>query len=428
MFGCVDSCVLAGLDVRRVRVEADISRGSQVEFSLVGLASTTVKEARARVRSAVRNSGLEFPTTRLTVNLAPAELRKEGTALDLPIAIAIVLARAERPAPARSAFLGELALDGSVRHVDGVLVAARGLRELGYETIFVPADDAIEATLAGDLEVIPCESLIAVVKHLLESEPIPVAAPHCGGGASECPIDHDLVEVHGQEEAKRALEVAAGADIISCSAARPAPARRCSRAASRGSCRRSSLVRLSTWPRSAASSASCRATGRWTGRARFVPRITACPPPASSAVGGGWRYRARSAGPTMESFSWTSWRSSRLRSSRHSANPSSPAGSRSPAPAARSLTPRASPSSRRPIHVRAVGRVTARGRAGAHPARSTPITADYRRRLPAGSTSRSPCAGCHTTPSLRNLEASRRRRCETGSSPPASASSRGRAA
>src|SRR2546426_97363 len=126
MFGCVDSCVLAGLDVRRVRVEADISRGSQVEFSLVGLASTTVKEARARVRSAVRNSGLEFPTTRLTVNLAPAELRKEGTALDLPIAIAIVLARAKRPAPARSAFLGELALDGSVRHVDGVLEGARG--------------------------------------------------------------------------------------------------------------------------------------------------------------------------------------------------------------------------------------------------------------------------------------------------------------
>src|SRR2546422_9241020 len=98
MFGCVDSCVLAGLDVRRVRVEADISRGSQVEFSLVGLASTTVKEARARVRSAVRNSGLEFPTTRLTVNLAPAERRTEGTALDPPSAIAVVLARPNPPA------------------------------------------------------------------------------------------------------------------------------------------------------------------------------------------------------------------------------------------------------------------------------------------------------------------------------------------
>src|SRR5881396_4081507 len=176
MFGCVDSCVLAGLDVRRVRVEADISRGSQVEFSLVGLASTTVKEARARVRSAVRNSGLEFPTTRLTVNLATAELRKEGTALDLPIAIAIVLARAERPAPARSAFLGELALDGSVRHVDGVLVAARGLRELGYERVFVPAEDAEEASLIEGLEVVPCATLLGVVNHLLGVEPIPPAS------------------------------------------------------------------------------------------------------------------------------------------------------------------------------------------------------------------------------------------------------------
>src|SRR3989442_5023343 len=209
MFGCVDGRVLEGLEFSRVCAASVISRVSQAESWLVGLAWTTVKDERARVRSAVRNRGLEFRTTRLTVNLAPAELRKEGTALDLPIAIAIVLARAKRPAPARSAFLGELALDGSVRHVDGVLVAARGLRELGYETIFVPADDAIEATLAGDLEVIPCESLIAVRKHLLESEPIPVAAPHCGGGGSECPIDHDLVEVHGQEEAKRALEVAA---------------------------------------------------------------------------------------------------------------------------------------------------------------------------------------------------------------------------
>src|SRR5438034_7006021 len=209
MFGCVDSCVLAGLDVRRVRVEADISRGSQVEFSLVGLASTTVKEARARVRSAVRNSGLEFPTTRLTVNLAPAELRKEGTALDLPIAIAIVLARAERPAPARSAFLGELALDGSVRHVDGVLVAARGLRQLGYERIFVPADDAIEAALAGDLEVIPCQSLLAVVNHLLEIEAITVPTRQAVDATAAVPVEHDLVEVHGQEEAKRALEVAA---------------------------------------------------------------------------------------------------------------------------------------------------------------------------------------------------------------------------
>ena len=107
--------MLAGLEIRPVNVEADIARGGAGTFSLVGLAATTVKEARERVRSAIRNSGLEFPQTRLTVNLAPAELRKEGTALDLPMAVAIALARAGKSSPPRSAFLGELALDGSVR-------------------------------------------------------------------------------------------------------------------------------------------------------------------------------------------------------------------------------------------------------------------------------------------------------------------------
>ena len=98
MLGSVDSCVLVGLDVRPVHVEAYIGRG-EVAFVVVGLATTTVKEARERVRSAIRNSGLDFPTTRLAVNLAPAELRKDGTGLDLPIAVAIALARAERRPP-----------------------------------------------------------------------------------------------------------------------------------------------------------------------------------------------------------------------------------------------------------------------------------------------------------------------------------------
>ena len=209
MIGSVDSCVLAGLDVRRVHVEADIARGGEVTFSLVGLATTTVKEARERVRSAIRNSGLEFPSTRLTVNLAPAELRKQGTGLDLPIAVAIALARAHTPPPPRSAFLGELALDGSVRHVDGVLVAARGMRRLGYERFFVPAEDAAEAALVDGLEVIPCASLSAVVNHLLGIDLVSASPPGLDASTSQTLVEHDLFEVHGQEEAKRALEVAA---------------------------------------------------------------------------------------------------------------------------------------------------------------------------------------------------------------------------
>jgi magnesium chelatase family protein len=204
----VDSCVLAGLDVRRVHVEADISRGAGAKFAIVGLPTTTVKEARERVHSAIKNSGLEFPA-RLTVSLAPAELRKEGAGLDLPMAIAIVLARAHRLPPAGSAFLGELALDGAVRHVDGVLVAARGMRELGYERLFVPAADAAEAALVDGLEVIPCASLAAVVAHLLGVEPIPPGLADRQAVEAPVAVEHDLREVHGQEEAKRALELAA---------------------------------------------------------------------------------------------------------------------------------------------------------------------------------------------------------------------------
>jgi magnesium chelatase family protein len=209
VLAAVDSCTLAGFDVRCVEVQADIAHG-EVRFFLVGLAATSVKEARERVRSAIKNSGLEFPGRRLTVNLAPAELRKEGSRLDLPIAIAIALARAGKMPLPHTAFLGELALNGDVRHVDGVLVAALGLRKLGFERVFVPAPDAAEAALVDGLVVFPCASLKAVVDHLLGIETIqpylsvgPGLAPD--GDASE----HDLAEVHGQEEGRRALEIAA---------------------------------------------------------------------------------------------------------------------------------------------------------------------------------------------------------------------------
>jgi magnesium chelatase family protein len=106
VLGSVDSCLLVGLETRRVEVQAHIGRGGDPGFFLVGLAATSVKEARERVRSAIKNSGLEYPSTRLAVNLAPAELRKEGSGLDLPIAVAIALARNGKLPPPRSAFIG----------------------------------------------------------------------------------------------------------------------------------------------------------------------------------------------------------------------------------------------------------------------------------------------------------------------------------
>lgn len=209
MLATVDSCVLAGLEARRVEVQADSANGDPA-FHLVGLAATSVKEARERVRSAIKNCGLAFPRKRLTVNLAPAEMRKEGSGLDLAIAVAIALAEIGARAPTQSAFLGELALDGAVRHVDGVLVATRCLKRAGFVRVFVPAVDASEAALVDGIEVIPCGDLAAVVAHLLGQDqitpqPFEWATPE--GRADG--IEHDLADVHGQEEARRAIEVAA---------------------------------------------------------------------------------------------------------------------------------------------------------------------------------------------------------------------------
>jgi magnesium chelatase family protein len=205
----VDSCVLVGLEARRVEVQADSANG-ETRFFLVGLAATSVKEARERVRSAIKNSGLTFPGKRLTVNLAPAEMRKQGSGLDLAIAVAISLAEIGKRAPVHSAFLGELALDGAVRHVDGVLVAARCLKKLGFGRVFVPAVDAKEAALVEGIEVIPCVRLADVVEHVVGGAQIaPQPFADVDLDSTTPAVDHDLGEVHGQEEARRAIEVAA---------------------------------------------------------------------------------------------------------------------------------------------------------------------------------------------------------------------------
>src|SRR5256714_10914799 len=208
MLAAVDSCLLFGLVGRIVEVQADAANGKS-DFQLVGLPATSVREARHRVRSAIKNSGLSFPLQRLTVNLAPTELRKEGSSLDLAIAVSIVLAFGGQKAPAKTAFLGELALDGAVRHVDGVLVATRCLRQHGYERVFVPAIDAAEAALVHGIEVMPAPDLAGVIAHVTGTYPTSPQPPTSPTGPAETAIEHDLSEVHGQEEAKRALEIAA---------------------------------------------------------------------------------------------------------------------------------------------------------------------------------------------------------------------------
>src|SRR3981081_2419326 len=149
MFATVLSSLVRGLEGRLVEVQVDVAAAGMPGFLLVGLAGGSVREAKERGRSPIRNSGLTFPPRRLTVNLAPAELPKDGSGLDLAIAVGICLAELDRRSPAGAAFIGQLALDGGVRHVDGLLVAARWLARQGVTELFVPAQDAAEAVLAG---------------------------------------------------------------------------------------------------------------------------------------------------------------------------------------------------------------------------------------------------------------------------------------
>ncbi len=197
---------LVGLEPRRVEVEAHIQNGVPA-FAIVGLADRACQEARERVRSGILSAELEFPGRRVTVNLAPAELRKEGSGFDLPIALAVLAASRQLPRDEleRHASVGELALDGRVRRVGGVLAVAEGARRLGLERLLCPPECAAEAELAG-VQAIPVRHLADAVAYLRgEQEPDPVLPARTQAPA---PLA-DLAEVRGQERARRALELAA---------------------------------------------------------------------------------------------------------------------------------------------------------------------------------------------------------------------------
>ena len=207
MICSVYSTTVSGIEGSAVTVECYISNGLPA-FDIVGLPDAAVKEARERVRAAAKTSGLRFPTGRITVNLAPANVKKSGTHFDLPILIGILAAcGAVRRPKSSTILLGELGLDGSIRPISGVLPMAIAAKNAGFQTIIVPAENAAEATLARGPAIIPVKSVSQLVAGLngeiqLQEEPIWVP------DRSE-QLTLDFKDVLGQENVKRAMEVAA---------------------------------------------------------------------------------------------------------------------------------------------------------------------------------------------------------------------------
>ena len=209
MLARVFSCAMIGLDGVVVEVEVDYTSGFP-GMTIVGLPDAAVQESRERVQAAVRNAGVPFPRKRLVVNLAPASVRKEGPAYDLPIALGVLIFTGVLPPETAEGTMvvGELSLDGSVRHARGVLPMAATARQAGFKRIVVPEADAREAALIPDLEVIPISSLAVLFNHLSGRTPVPAYTRLQMEEASLIP-SIDFGEVKGQEHVKRALEVAA---------------------------------------------------------------------------------------------------------------------------------------------------------------------------------------------------------------------------
>lgn len=209
MYACTYGETTRGINGEMVMVEVDVTNGLPA-FEMVGLPDTAVKESRERVKAAVKNSGFHFPDTHITVNLAPADLKKDGSGLDLPIALGVLAAKQYVKLPEDNpVFAGELALDGSLRPVNGILPMILKAREEGRKSIFIPAGNASEGQLVDGIAVHTAENLSEIVDHLqgtklltpLEKRPLLLDTPEQSSV--------DFADVQGQRVAKRALEIAA---------------------------------------------------------------------------------------------------------------------------------------------------------------------------------------------------------------------------
>ena len=207
MVANIHSCGIVGIQGQTVLCQCDLS-GGLPRFDVVGLPDSSVKESRDRVRAAVKNCGFEFPQRRITVNLAPGELKKEGPIYDLPILIGVICASKQLPQPASDAcFIGELTLEGKVRPASGILPMALAAKAAGMKSLYVPAENAAEASVVEGMTVYPVHSVLQLTKHLTGEAPIEPQQAFCF--SNDRAAGPDFADVMGQEAVKRALEIAA---------------------------------------------------------------------------------------------------------------------------------------------------------------------------------------------------------------------------
>ena len=210
MLSKVASAAIVGLNAVPVDVEVDISSQGLPSFTIVGLPDKAVEEAKERVRSAIKNTGADFPARRITVNLAPADLPKEGPSYDLPIALGILIASEQLKTDIKdSVFLGELSLDGNLRHINGVLSSVLMAKDKKFKSVFIPSTNAKEASVVGSVDIFPVTSLFELFNHLLGRSEIKKQKQLSLSSATDGVFEFDMKEIKGQEQAKRAFEIAA---------------------------------------------------------------------------------------------------------------------------------------------------------------------------------------------------------------------------